>query len=184
MKKLYIIPVLLTLFVAISGHAATISWAVTTLPNPVSEPSPGLGVGFSITKAVLVYTTLGLPIYEDSALTSGTQIGSEVTEIYPWGIGEQLSEDVTPRTTGNYFVVLFASNGSTTYYATSTTGLVWNNTAKISSDPMAPASESYDPSAAEAGGFGAWTPVPEPSSAALLFAGLATVLLRRRRNVA
>lgn len=181
MKKAFSIPILMTLLLAVNSSAVTISWAVTTLPETASIPGED---NYTITSAVLVYTTLGYPVYEGSGLNpviaddGGTEIGSKVTQIYPWGIGEQLSEDTTTRSEGAYYVVLFASDGDSMYYATSTAALNWNDSSgAISEDPMAPPTATYDPA-----GFQGWQPIPEPGTASLLFAGLATVLLRRRRR--
>ncbi len=186
MRNALKIPILLSLLLAVNGSAATISWAVTTLS--LFDVETELGTGYEITKAVLVYTTTteGVPVYEGTpssyALTTGSQIGSEVPEaqIFPeyWGIGEQVSEDTTTRSEGAYYVVLFASGADKLYYSTSTSPLAWNDSSgAISENPMAPPTAVYDPSA-----FNSWQPIPEPGVASLLFAGLATVLLRRRRR--
>ncbi len=190
MKKAFILPMLAAVLMAGVSQAVTVHWAVTTLPDLTQGGAIPIPANYEITSAVLVYVTSGIPVYLDNAFTVGTEIGDTVSglAINPlWGIGQQDSVDSVEREEGNYYVVLFATDTSPggsgqTYYTTSTTGLVWNNTTAITSDPMSPATGTYDPATTDPAGFSNWQPVPEPGAASLLFAGIAAAILRRRRR--
>lgn len=181
MKKAFLLPIAMTVLLAGVTQAVTVHWAVTTFPDGVG------GVTWNnISEAVLVYTTSSsiAPVFsgtdfDTGSFSTGTEVGDVVNglAITPAGIGEIASFDADVRTEGAYYVVLFTTQGATLNYAWSTLALAFDNSDSITTDPMAPATTPYNP-----GAFSGWTPVPEPGSASLLFAGIATVLLRRRRR--
>lgn len=165
MRNAICMAVLLAVGCAMTSQAVVIHWAVDV-------PSAGTA------SAQLVYVSSGVPVYTDDVISNGTLVGDEVSglAVTPAGIGEQSATDAA-RGQGGYYVVLFRNNAGQTEYAYSTTALEYNDTASITSDAMAPATSLFNP-----GSFSNWTPVPEPSSMALLCLGAAAVALRRRKR--
>ena len=164
MRKAIVVSFSLAIGCAFTSQAVVIHWAVD---NPQSGTS----------SAILVYVSSGAPTYADGAIANGVELGTAVSglAITPAGIGEQATTDATPRSTGNYYVVLF--NDLSQYSVSS--ALAYNDASALTYDAMAPLSGSgFNPSS-----FGDWTAVPEPSTATLLCLGAAAAILRRRKRV-
>jgi hypothetical protein len=150
---------------ALTSQAVVIHWAVDV-------PADGTQ------SAQLVYVSSGTPAYADDVISNGTELGGLVSglAVTPAGIGEQSTTDAA-RGQGAYYVVLFRDNAGQNEYAYSLTALAFDDTSAITYDAMAPATSLFNP-----GSFSNWTPVPEPSSAALLCLGAAALSLRRRKR--
>lgn len=147
---------------AVSAQAVVIHWAVSTLPS-------------GATSAQLVYVSSGVPAFANDELSTGVNVGSEVSglAVTPGGIGEQSTSDGTTRNTGNYYVVLFNNSSQ---FAYSTAALAYSDTTYITQDEFTPATGTFDP-----GSFSNWAPVPEPGSMAMLALGVGLLALRRKR---
>jgi hypothetical protein len=164
MKKTLCFAFIFVLLAAVSAKAVVIHWAVTSMPAGTIS-------------AQLVYVTDGsTPVYVTPGFTNGTSIDTvSGLAVTPLGIGEQNTVDST-RVSGAYYIVLF--NGSNQYaWNTTPVSLAYNDSSAISPDEFTPATGTFDPTA-----FSAWTPVPEPGSAAMLALGVGLLALRRKRR--
>lgn len=168
MKKAFFVACLLVLGSVMTSQAVVIHW---------STDGYGSLSWSEVGSAFVVYVAEGAPAYANDVLSNGSVVGGVVTglAITPGGVGEQSSTDSTGRSSGAYYVVLLNEAG--TSYAYSTTSLAWDNTTAITWDEMAPATGVFSPSE-----FSGWTPVPEPSTALLLFAGAVVAALRRGKR--
>jgi len=166
MKKVIGLAFLLVVGSVLTSQAVVIHWA-----------TDGLNGGAS--SAVLVYVSSGEPSYAGGTIAGGTEVGSRISglAITPDGVGEHGTVDSTARSGGNYYVVLFKTDGGIDYFSYGTTGISVTDPNYITSDAMAPAQGVFTASS-----FSGWTPVPEPCAAALLGLGAAAIALRRRQR--
>ena len=164
MRKAIVVSFLLAVGFVYTSQAVVIHWAVDT-------PQSGT------TSAALVYVSTGAPpVFSLGVLALGTEVGARVSglAVTPSGIGERTTTDAETRTQGSYYVVLF---NEAAQYSVSSTSLAYNNGIAITADAMTPAEGFFTP-----GTFSNWTPIPEPSAAALLCLGAAAALSRRRKR--
>lgn len=152
---------------AISSQAVVIHWAADTLND-----------GYTYTSAKLVYVSDGAIPDTAAKVAAASVIGTASGNSLIDGTGEtagvleRMSTDNTTRSgTDKYYVVLF---NNTTALAVSTVGLNWNDDNAITASILDPASGVYNPSG--------WTPVPEPSTFALLAVGAAALAWKRRKR--
>lgn len=153
----------LSLLGAMSSQAVVISWSGDSLPAEA-------------TSARLVYITNGeTPSYSGGAVL---QNGSELASASGYAIDNgtlfpQMTTDGITRSSGAYYIVLFNSDAS--QYAVGDLVIAYNDSGLGSSE--------FDPGAVfSSTSYGSWTPVPEPTSAALLCLGAAALALRRRKR--
>jgi len=168
MKKTALLALLLVMGCVVSSQAVVIHWAADTAND-----------GYTYTSAKLVYVSDGL-IPNTPALVAGADVigtasgnsliaGTGQTD----GVLERMSTDEETRSgDGKYYVVLFNSLGSA--IAVSSIGLDWDDDNAITGSILDPASGVYNPDT--------WTPVPEPSTFALLAVGAAAIAWRRRKR--
>jgi hypothetical protein len=167
MKKTIILAALLAAGTAVTSQAVVIHWAVTESLDDA-------------TTAALVYVSTGgvAPTWNGTDFgVTGTQIGDTAVTLPGGTVGLQATTDAFAS--GGVYVVLFKAGN----YAVSTTWLSYDD--KIGGSGVAmdaityniqyPALGKFDP------GFSGWTPVPEPSTLALLAIGAAAVACRRRK---
>ena len=164
MRKVFAGFILAVFAGVMTSQAVVISWASeAVLPEATS--------------AQLVYVSNGAtpPVYSGGTLQNGSSLatasGAAIDGTYLY---EQTTTDGSNPGSGAYYIVLFNSDAS--QYSVSTTSIAWNDS-RIGTSEMDP------PGTFSAAGFGSWTPVPEPSSAALLCLGAAAFALRRRKRV-
>ena len=167
MKKAVFIALLLALGAAFSSQAVVIGWAVESLPAEAAM-------------ARLIYVADGSqPSLDGSGnwsagveLVSGYVSGSAIdgSTLYP-----QETTDAQTRSSGAYYVVLF--NAAFTEYAVSSTAAAYNDAAAVSTGDFDPITGYFTPTT-----FTGFEPIPEPSTAMLLIAGVAVAVLRRSKR--
>lgn len=162
MRKAFLGVVLAVLGV-LTSQAVVISWAGENLPAEA-------------TSARLVYITTG---EAPSFATGGVlQNGSDLATASGYAIDggqlfAQMTTDGATRSSGAYYIVLF--NSDVSQYAVGNLIIDYNASGLGTSE--------LDPgNVFTATGFTGWTPVPEPTSAALLCLGAAALALRRRKK--
>lgn len=161
MRKAVLSLVLAAFGGVMTSQAVVISWASDNLLSGTAS-------------ARLVYITDGSTPSYNTTLQNGQELatasGAAIDGTFLY---EQTTSDGTARSSGAYYVVLFNSDAS--QYAVSTSWVAYND-ASLGTGEMDP------PSTFLANGFGGWTPIPEPGSAALLALGAAALALRRRKR--
>jgi hypothetical protein len=177
MKNTIILAALLAVGTAVTSQAVVIHWAA-------SAPS----VSGATTAALVYVSTTGgaAPTWNGSGFVGGTLItttegstGGIVDALPDHTVGEQATTDAFAS--GKVYVVLFNNVGS---YAVSSTWLGSDDQiggtggaiGAITDDIFNPPTGLFNPI-----GFSGWTPVPEPSTLALLAIGAAAVACRRRK---
>jgi hypothetical protein len=177
MKKALMVAILIGMGWVSASHAVIISWSALVDVETPDQVLTGL------TSAQLYYVESGIWA-ENSGFGSADAVGTLVTgrPVSTSGgygsVREQFTTDSEVRSgSGRYYVVVFDAAGDAWR---SNTGIAWNDTRYVTSDPMNSASLLF------IGGTTSgtqWGLVPEPNTFALLALGAAALAARRRRKL-
>lgn len=174
MKKSLLMAVFMTFGCVAVSQAVVIHWAATTSLITYSS-------------AQLVYVSQGSGATVEQIL-AGATVGGAVSggglngSGQPSGVYERTASYASGSDIGAYYVILFDGLSAA---AVSQNSLAWNSTdGEITQDLMAPYTGVFVaglPNGTTGIGNG-WTPIPEPSTFALLAVGAAVVAWRRRKR--